>query len=94
MNDQDPLDRLFAAVRDNSHESQPVMPLGFPRKIVNHAWQTDPQYLVWWRGLRLGAVGALGLMALSILLNLSTLQTSNITTDSMFQNQIARLMLP
>ena len=94
MNGDRELDRLIQLASKDAPRVPP-MSASFPTQVVRQAWAQDEdvQARYWLAGVRWGAVGATAVMVLCILLNVRALQSAHVTSEAVFQQQVAEMLL-
>lgn len=94
---KDPLEQLITRAREEE-VTLPPMAAKFPAEVVRRAWsgRFEPAALksrVWLGGLRWGMAGAVAIMVVSVLLNVRALTQSHVTSEAVFHQQVAQLVL-
>ena len=94
MNEDRKLNRLIELATTGT-DTAPPMAASFPSEVIRKAWpqEDDSQARYWLAGVRWGAIGAAAIMVACILLNVRALQSAHITSEAVFQQQIADMVL-
>jgi len=97
MNNDRELNRLLQLSRTarSADKANAEIPFGFGTRITARAWNSpNENALNWILGLRWGVACAAVVMFICVGLNLSVLQPQQISTDAIFHQQLAELILP
>ena len=94
MNEDRELNRLIELANKGADKAPP-MAASFPAEVIRKAWpqEDESQARYWLAGVRWGAIGAAAIMLACILLNVRALQSAHITSEAVFQQQIADMVL-
>ena len=97
MNEESELDQLFELARsERKGEAKSLSaPYGFATRVASQAWvETEQSGLAWLIGVRWGAAFALAIMLMCVGLNYTVLKSPEVSSETVFHQQLTQLVLP